>query len=150
MQKLKTENNIYSTVILHRNHNGIRNIKYILETNNFIVQELLKAEDIDFESDSIKVCTLSSVKGLEFDKVFIIDLNDDVIPYPAGFNDSNDDFHISTERRLLYTSMTRARENLFLLASGKPSRYLAEIDETLIEKVGTSIVSKSVVDDLPF
>lgn len=150
LKRLKAEKNIYSTVILHRNHNGMRNIKSLLEANEFAVQELLKAEDIDFESDSIKICTLSSVKGLEFDKVFIIDLNDDIIPYPAGFNDSNDEFHVSTERRLLYTSMTRARENLFMLTSGKPSRYLAEIDESLIDKVGNSTTSKSLIDDLPF
>ena len=37
--------------------------KEFLETNNFDVQELLKTDDIDYENDSIKVCTLSSVKG---------------------------------------------------------------------------------------
>ncbi len=135
LNKLKSSGNINSTVILHRSHSGIRGIKDFLETNKFEVQELLKTEDIDFESDSIKLCTLSSVKGLEFENVFIIALNDDVIPYPPGFNDADDEFHISTERRLLYTAMTRARERLYLLSSGKPSRYLSEIDEDLLEKI---------------
>lgn len=135
LNKLRADGNINSTVILHRSHSGIRNIKFFLESNNFEVQELLKTDDIDFESDSIKVCTLSSVKGLEFENVFIIDLNDDVIPYPPGFNDSDDEFHISTERRLLYTSMTRARERLFLISGGTPTRYLAEIDADLLERV---------------
>ena len=67
LNKLKAEGNINSTVILHRSHNGIRNVKDFLESNNFEVQELLKTDDIDFESDSIKICTLSSVKGLEFE-----------------------------------------------------------------------------------
>lgn len=151
LTKLKSDGNINSTVILHRSHSGIRNIKSFLEENNFEVQELLKADDIDFESDSIKVCTLSSVKGLEFENVFIIDLNDDVIPYPPGFNDAEDEFHISTERRLLYTSMTRARERLCLLSSGIPTRYLAEIDADLLEKVGNSGGSKTTSsDNLPF
>ena len=135
LKKLKESNNLNSTVILHRSHNGIRNIKSFLETKNYEIQELLKTDDIDFESDSIKLCTLSSVKGLEFENVFIIDLNDDVIPYPPGFIDEEDEFHISTERRLLYTSMTRARERLYLLSSGTPSRYLAEIDKDLLEQV---------------
>jgi len=151
LNKLKSEGHINSTVILHRSHSGIRNIKDFLEVNNFEVQELLKTDDIDFESDSIKVCTLSSVKGLEFENVFIIDLNDDVIPYPPGFNDTEDEFHISTERRLLYTSMTRARERLYLLSSGKPSRYLSEIDADLLDKVGNMSSPKIALgDDLPF
>ncbi len=141
LNKLKAEGNINSTVILHRSHSGIRNVKDFLESNNFEVQELLKTDDIDFESDSIKVCTLSSVKGLEFENVFIIDLNDDVIPYPPGFNDAEDEFHISTERRLLYTSMTRARERLFLLSSGKPTRYLSEIDENTVSSLDHSILT---------
>ena len=155
LNKLKSEGNINSTVILHRSHSGIRNIKFFLETNNFEVQELLKADDIDFESESIKLCTLSSVKGLEFENVFIIDLNDDVIPYPPGFNDTEDEFHVSTERRLLYTSMTRARERLYLLSSGTSSRYLSEIDEDLVVKVGNAIISNITLNvdlnnDLPF
>lgn len=148
LQKLNSEGNINSTVILHRSHNGIRNIKDILDANNFEVQELLKSDDIDFESDSIKICTLSSVKGLEFENVFIIDLNDDIIPYPPGFNDDGDEFHISTERRLLYTSMTRARERLYLLSSGTPSRYLLEIDEALLNRVGNGTMPMN--NDLPF
>lgn len=151
LNKLKADRHINSTVILHRNHSGIRKIKEFLEANNFEVQELLKANDIDFESDSIKVCTLSSVKGLEFENVFIIDLNADVIPYPPGFNDTEDEFHISTERRLLYTSMTRARERLYLLSSGIPTSYLSEIDSNLLETVGNTRISKIIFDDdLPF
>lgn len=144
LNKLKADGNINSTVILHRSHSGIRNIKDFLESNNFEVQELLTTDDIDFESDSIKVCTLSSVKGLEFENVFIIDLNDDVIPYPPGFNDAEDEFHISTERRLLYTSMTRARERLFLVSSGTPTRYLLEIDNELLEIIGDKNLTVNV------
>jgi superfamily I DNA/RNA helicase len=78
-------------------------------------------------------------------------LNDDVIPYPPGFNDTEDEFHISTERRLLYTSMTRARERLFLVSSGTPTRYLAEIDADLMERVGNASRPKIASnEDLPF
>ena len=151
LKKLAANNNINSSVILHRSHSGLRGIKTFLEANNYQVQELLKTEDIDFESDSIKLCTLSSVKGLEFENVFIIDLNDDVIPYPPGFNDSDDDFHVSTERRLLYTAMTRARERLYLLSSGVPTRYMSEIDEKFLEKIGNNVKPKvTIIDDLPF
>jgi superfamily I DNA/RNA helicase len=151
LNELKRNNSINSTVILHRNHLGIRSIRNFLENNNFEVQELFNPENIDFESDTIKLCTLSSVKGLEFDNVFIIDLNDDTIPYPEGFNEPDDEFHISTERRLLYTSMTRTREKLYLLSSGKPSRYLDEIDEKYLDIIKNSgNVVHLPIDDLPF
>lgn len=154
LNKLKANNNINSTVILHRSHNGIRNVESFLKVNNYATQVLVNSNDINFESDSIKICTLSSVKGLEFENVFIIDLNADIIPYPPGFIDTDDEFHISTERRLLYTAMTRAREKLYLLSSGNPTRYLSEIDESLLEKIGNKPTSKptinSISDDLPF
>lgn len=151
LKKLIDSNNINSTVILSRSHVGLNKIKYFLQNNDFNVEVLMNSEDIDFESDTIKLCTLSSVKGLEFENVFIIDLNDDVIPYPPGFNDEDDEFHISTERRLLYTSMTRARERLFLISSGTPSRYLSEIDEKYLEVVNRVPNQSSLPDyDLPF
>ena len=88
---------------------------------------------------------------LEFENVFIIDLNDDVIPYPPGFNDEDDEFHISTERRLLYTSMTRAREKLYLISSGNLSRYIKEIDEKYLEIIKNhNNQSSSLENDLPF
>ena len=129
---LKANGNISSTVILHRSHSGLNIMRSFLVTKGYDAQILLNSENIDFESESIKLCTLSSVKGLEFDNVFIIDLNKDVIPYPSGFNGNDDELHISTERRLLYTSMTRARERLYLLSSGASSRYLDEIDEEFV------------------
>lgn len=149
---LKSSNNINSTVILHRSQGGLMRIKNFLEVNHHSVEELRKSEDIDFESNSIKLCTLSSVKGLEFDNVFIVDVNEEIIPFPPGFSDDGDEFHISTERRLLYTSMTRARERLYLLSSGDPSRYLNEIDGSLIDKAvkDDEDAATEIIDNLPF
>lgn len=114
--------------------------------------DLIKSsQPVDYGSDSIKICTMSSVKGLEFDNVFIVDLNDDIIPYPPGFIESDDEFHISTERRLLYTCMTRAKNNLFLFSSGEPSRYLKEIEKALLDDISPVEISKKQIDyDLPF
>ena len=138
---------IHSTVILHRTNVGISEVKKHLENNNFTLELIKSNTTVNYNSKSIKVCTMSSIKGLEFNNVFMIDLNDDEIPYPPGFNGDNDEFHISTERRLLYTSITRARNNLFLLSSATPSRYLSEIDKKLVEIVENKEVED---DDLPF
>lgn len=125
------------TVILHRTQKGVKACHSFLEEMG-IKAEIVKGK-ISYFNNAIKVCTMSSVKGLEFDNVIILDLNDDLVPFPPGFLDENDEYHISTERRLLYTCMTRARKNLIMLSSGKPSRYIDEIDSELIEKLNFSI-----------
>ena len=101
---------------------------------------------------------MSSIKGLEFNNVFILDLNDEIIPFPPGFADEADEYHISTERRLLYTCMTRARTSLYLFCSNKdnPSRYLHEIEKSLLEDISIDenqfIISNETnnENDLPF
>lgn len=139
-------------VILHRDWNGMRRASELLNTYGIDNEIINQNSAINFENNRVKICTLSSIKGLEFDFVFIIDLNDEIIPYPNGFNEENDEVHISTERRLLYTAMTRAKEELFLLCSGFPSRYLSEIDEQLINIFKDSSTPNLIdnTDDLPF
>lgn len=133
--KLNYKNEL--TVMLHRDWNGMKNIQSLLSGKGIQCEIINESSIINFENGKIKICTLSSVKGLEFDNVFVTDVSEGVIPFPSGFNDENDDIQISTERRLLYTSMTRAREKLFLTSNGNPSRYLLEIDASLVDKVGT-------------
>lgn len=129
--KLIHANGSHSIAILHRSKSGLKDIQTLLQGEGYATHNLL--DSASFDSDSIKLCTMSSVKGLEFDNVFIVDLNDEVLPYPPGFNGENDELHISTERRLLYTAMTRARDRLYLLSSGVPSRYLKEINREYIK-----------------
>lgn len=151
LKKLDADDSIKSTIVLHRSNDGVKEIKTFLDSQGHSTELVKSSQAVDYESDSIKICTMSSVKGLEFNNVFIVDLNDDIIPYPPGFIESNDDFHISTERRLLYTCMTRARNNLFLFNSGEPSRYLKEIEEALLDIIShISVSNKEVDDDLPF
>ena len=152
---LWNSNSIHNTVVLHRSKNGVAQIKNFLDYNGFSTELVKSSEPVNYGSDSVKICTMSSIKGLEFNNVFILDLNDDVIPYPPGFIEEDDEFHISTERRLLYTCMTRARNKLFLFSSDKdnPSRYLKEIDSDLLDDISpksNSTTSSTYDDDLPF
>ena len=123
-------------VILHRTNEGVKKCHTAL-LNAGIDAEIIQ-DNVNYFSNTIKLSTMSSIKGLEFDNVFILDLNDDIIPFPPGFVDDNDEFHVSTERRLLYTCMTRAKRNLLMLSSGKPSRYLAEISDQFVERENKS------------
>lgn len=155
LTKLRESSNIQSTVVLHRSRNGVSTIKSYLDSEGFSTELVKSNLPVNYGSDSVKICTMSSVKGLEFNNVFILDLNDSIIPHPPGFIEEDDQFHISTERRLLYTSMTRARKNLFLFSSDKnnPSRYLKEIDPNLLDDISpksNSLRTSTHDDDLPF
>jgi len=152
LKKLQKQDNINSTILLHRTNDGVRRIQNYLKNNGFNTELVKSSQPVNYNSDSIKTCTMSSIKGLEFNNVFIVDLTDDVIPYPPGFIETDDKFHISTERRLLYTCMTRARTGLYLICDKRnPSRYIAEIDEDLLNNITeSSSYQNDEDDDLPF
>jgi superfamily I DNA/RNA helicase len=123
----------HSAVVLHRSRAGVLQLTNALQAAGFIPINISAHDVHRIQPVGLFTCTMSSVKGLEFDHVFLCDMNDDLIPYPAGFTDDNDELHISTERRLVYTCMTRARHTLHLVSTGKPSRYLAEINPSTVE-----------------
>ena len=85
--------------------------------------------------------TLHAAKGLEFPVVFIVGLNDGVLPHSRSFEDPES---MQEERRLLYVGITRAKDRLYLLYSqnrslfgfsepASPSRYLDDIPDQLLD-----------------
>lgn len=65
-----------------------------------------------YQKSNLTLSTIHSVKGLEFDCVFVVDIVD-AIAIPSNQSDELDS---EEERRLFYVAMTRAKESLFLLA----------------------------------
>ncbi len=122
-------------VFLHSRKDGVTKAAEILEMFGYSVN-VLSEGDKKVSDNKIHICTLKSIKGLEFDTVFILGCNEGVLPSDYWNTSSmNDEMHTSTERRLLYTAMTRARERVFLMSSRTPSRFLDEIDSDYIEVV---------------
>jgi DNA helicase-2/ATP-dependent DNA helicase PcrA len=104
--------------------------------------------DVDKARDGAPVIlmTLHSAKGLEFDNVFLIGLEEGLVPHARSL--TNDD-GVEEERRLCYVGMTRAREKLHLTWArsrqvfgqrrvSEPSRFLAEIPRAGLEVTGAS------------
>ncbi|MBO1912461.1 type I restriction enzyme HsdR N-terminal domain-containing protein, partial [Microvirga sp. 3-52] len=73
--------------------------------------------------------TMHSIKGLEFKVIFLIHLDNQVIPNQM-FGMEDDDTTDTEERQLLYVGMTRANELLYMSSVGKPSYFMNEINPT--------------------
>ena len=71
---------------------------------------------------------MHSIKGLEFGAVFIVGMNDRVLPYHPSKDPKSRLEEEVPERRLFYVGMTRATELPYLLSSGAPSSFLGDID----------------------
>lgn len=129
----------------------IENIhQFIDQMKNFLKQEeatldefiqnvtLMSSQDEMEEGgeDFVKLMTIHTAKGLEFDNVFIYGLVDSIFPSSRTIQEKVDG--IEEERRLFYVAITRAKKRLFLSTSGgysymgvrTPSRFLREIKLT--------------------
>lgn len=71
------------------------------------------------ESEYVTLATIHSVKGLEFKTVFVVGMEENIMPVSRAANSEDD---LAEERRLMYVAITRARERLYLTRSKK--RYL--------------------------
>ena len=86
------------------------------------------------QGESVTLATLHASKGLEYDNVYLIDVNEGVMPYKKAVLDEE----IEEERRMFYVGMTRAKKNLHLFSvkqlnqkDADLSRFIAESQKTL-------------------
>ena len=98
-------------------------------------------EEYRDDPNRINLMTVHSVKGLEFNHVFVIGLEEGIFPHMNSLMESSD---VEEERRLMYVAITRAKDDLHLVNArrrtlfGKEqinpiSRFYSEISPTLIE-----------------
>lgn len=101
----------------------------------------------DEKADAVTLITLHAAKGLEFPVVFIVGLEEGLLPHMRSL-ESGDTAQLEEERRLCYVGMTRAKEHLYLIRAFRrsfgrtgagfggghnpPSRFLADIPPELI------------------
>ena len=104
------------------------------------VDGLQGGDDGEIDADAITLITLHQAKGLEYDAVFLVGLEDGMLPHSRSLEDPA---QLEEERRLLYVGMTRARKRLYMFrafqrrfhgqsGSQTASRFLLEIPESLV------------------
>ncbi|HBZ34443.1 MAG TPA: ATP-dependent DNA helicase [Bacteroidales bacterium] len=95
----------------------------------------------DDQSEKVTMMTIHAAKGLEYDVIFVLGLEEGL--FPSDMSQSEDD--VEEERRLFYVAITRAKKYCYLgfaaqrFRNGKttfcvPSRFLSEIDDKYIDK----------------
>lgn len=72
------------------------------------------------DNDGVTLSTIHSVKGLEFDAVFLVALENGIFPNIVRLNDENS---LEEERRIAYVAVTRAKNKLFLTCASKRLLY---------------------------
>ncbi len=111
------------------------------------IDEFLENVALVADQDTIKddinaptLLTLHAAKGLEFGAVFIVGLDDGILPHSRSFDEPEE---MEEERRLFYVGITRAKDRLYLIRSVQrggrgyaeetyPSRFLDDLPEDLI------------------
>lgn len=103
--------------------------------SRLVLRDLLEQqEEEEASDDSVQLMTLHASKGLEFPHVFIIGMEENLLPHRASVEDGN----IEEERRLAYVGITRARQTLSMTMARKrrqfgdtincePSRFIEEL-----------------------
>jgi len=109
----------------------------------FLEKVTLAAEEAGGEeSEAVRLMTLHNAKGLEFDVVFLVGLEEGLLPHSRSVDSPHE---IEEERRLFYVGLTRARERVFLSLARRrnlfgsyrdavPSRFLYDLPASLVRR----------------
>ena len=172
IKELESENTIEAETRIE-NLNEFKTIAIQFEENygiisleDFLNEISLVADITEYKNnDGITLMTVHSAKGLEFDNVFIVGLEESIFPHMNSF-DSNE--QLEEERRLCYVAITRAKKRLWLVnaeartiygnkVKNPESRFIKEIDSKLLntDKVissseATSSISANVDDSIEY
>ena len=131
----------------YQKETGTVNLEDFLEDIS-IVADQSEHETLD---NAVTLMTMHAAKGLEFKVVFLIGMEEGIMPHSMSLNEESE---LEEERRLCYVGITRAKERLYITNAKRrmlfgntnmnpPSRFIAEIDNNLIEKEESKTENKA-------
>jgi len=111
--------------------------------NHLTLMDVLERQNEESDPDQVHLMTLHASKGLEFPHVFLVGMEEELLPHRSSIEEEN----IEEERRLAYVGITRAQRSLTLtyaarrkrygeLVRCEPSRFLQELPEEDMEWEG--------------
>ena len=116
-----------------------------------------EGDSYDENDDFVKLMTIHSAKGLEFGAVFLIGTEEGVFPSYRSIQSEDD---TEEERRLMYVAITRAKKDMFIVLTrqrmlfgqtscNKPSRFIKEIDPSLLYVMGSNRAKQEKTEPVP-
>ena len=122
--------------------------------SKLILRDMLEQQEEEDDSDKVHLLTLHASKGLEFPHVFIMGLEEEILPHRNSIEEDN----IEEERRLMYVGITRAKQTLALTYSAMrkqygekyetiPSRFLDELPDDDLQWEGGEQQDKQRAQD---
>lgn len=122
--------------------------------SKIMLMDILERSQEDEASDQVSLMTLHAAKGLEFPHVFLIGIEENILPHQNSIETDN----IEEERRLAYVGITRAQRTLTFsycthrkrygeIAECEPSRFLSELPEDDLEWVNKKQLAPEVIKE---
>ena len=92
--------------------------------SRLILRDMMERQEEEEDSDRVQLLTLHASKGLEYPHVFMMGMEEDLLPHRVSIEEDN----IEEERRLTYVGITRARKTLTMTLAGQRKQYGEVLD----------------------
>ncbi len=147
--KIENVQELRSSIVQYMNENDEPDLSGFLEE----VALYSEADRDNSTDDRVTLMTVHSAKGLEYENVFVIGLDDGIFPSSRSFDSEED---MEEERRLAYVAITRAKKKLYLTNARQrmifgqtqhnvTSRFMREIGSELVEKHDNAAAMKNAL-----
>ncbi|MBR4626265.1 MAG: UvrD-helicase domain-containing protein [Ruminococcus sp.] len=146
--KIENVQELRSSIVQYMNDSAEPTLSGFLEE----VALYSEADRDNSTDDRVTLMTVHSAKGLEYENVFVIGLDDGIFPSSRSFDSEED---MEEERRLAYVAITRAKKRLYLANASQrmlfgqtqhniTSRFMREIGSELVEKHDNAAAMKKL------